>query len=90
MKLVQLDQAGFEAGFEGGKIGGRHGGRLQLVRRPILPPLRPLDLLDCGHDPLPDGAAYHVALLKHSVGARCAASRAAPAPCSRIMTLAER
>ena len=31
----------------------------RLVRRLFLPPLRPLD--DGGHDPLPDGAAVHVA-----------------------------
>ena len=37
------------------------------MRRLILPPLRPLDFLDCGHDPLPDGATVHIALLQHGV-----------------------
>ncbi len=39
------------------------------MRRFALAPFRPLDFLDCGHDPLPDGAAAHVAALQHGVGA---------------------
>ena len=38
------------------------------MRRLVFPPLRPLDFLDCGHDPLPDGAALHVTTLQHCVG----------------------
>ena len=39
-----------------------------LMRRFALAPFRPLDFLDCGHDPLPNGAALHVAPLQHGVG----------------------
>ncbi len=38
------------------------------MRRLILPPLCPPDLL-CRHDPFPDGAPVHVATVQHGVGA---------------------